>query len=131
MIVDASALLAVVFDEADADQFLEAMLDAPSRRMSVANWFEAAMAVDRRGDAIARSRFDAIVAAARISLEPVTIQHAQHARRAWQTFGKGTHPAKLNFGDCLAYGLAKATGETLLFKGTDFTQTDIAPALRV
>jgi ribonuclease VapC len=131
VIVDASALLAIVFREPEARAFLAVMTDAPQLRMTAANWFEAAMAVDRRGDAYARTRFDQIVGELGVAIEPLTLQHAQHARHAWQAFGKGVHPASLNFGDCLAYGFAKATGEPLLFKGTDFSQTDIEPALRV
>ncbi|HUI60251.1 MAG TPA: type II toxin-antitoxin system VapC family toxin [Steroidobacteraceae bacterium] len=131
MIVDSSALLAVLLGEQDARRFVEVMADAAPLRISVANWFEAAMAIDRRGDARARSRFDQIVGELGLVVEPVTLDHATWARRAWQMFGKGAHRAKLNFGDCLAYGCAKTAGEPLLFKGDDFSQTDIEPALKV
>jgi ribonuclease VapC len=130
VIVDSSALLAVLFREDDARRYVEAMTDAAPLRISVANWFEAAMAIDRRGDARARSRFDQIVGELGLVVEPVTLDHAAWARRAWQMFGKGAHEAKLNFGDCLAYGCAKTMGEPLLFKGNDFAQTDIEPALK-
>jgi len=130
VIVDSSALLAVLFVEQDARRFVEAMAEAVPLRMSVANWFEAAMAIDRRGDARARSRFDQIIDELGVVVEPVTMEHATWARHAWQTFGKGAHRAKLNFGDCLAYGYARTTGEPLLFKGKDFLQTDIESALK-
>jgi ribonuclease VapC len=130
MIVDSSALLSVLFGEDDWARFAGAIIDAERVRMSAASWFEAAMAVDRRGDPVAQGRFDQIVSEMNISVEPVTMEHAQIARRAWQIFGKGAHRARLNFGDCLTYGLAKSSGEPLLFKGNDFSQTDIEPALK-
>jgi ribonuclease VapC len=131
VIVDSSALLAVVFREDDAPQFAEAMARAEHLRISAASWFEAAMAVDRRGDAVARRRFDSFVEEFDIRVEAVTYEQAQHARHAWNAFGKGSlHKARLNFGDCLTYGFARATGEPLLFKGNDFAQTDIEPALK-
>ena len=88
------------------------------------------MVVDRKPDVRVRRYFDEIVSQLAIQVEPVTAEHAGAARQAWREFGRGRHPAKLNFGDCLAYGLAKVTGEPLLFKGNDFSQTDIEPALK-
>ncbi len=119
-----------MFNEPDSEVFAKAMAMSPSMRMSAANWFEAAMAVDRRLAPAARPRFDTIVQKLAIQIEPITAEHARLARQAWSDFGRGRHPAKLNFGDCLAYALAKATGEPLLFKGNDFSQTDIEPALK-
>jgi ribonuclease VapC len=130
MIVDSSALLAVALDEPDALRFVDAMTAAARPRMSAASWFEAVMVVDRRGDAVARSRFDALVAAVGLEVVPFTAAHAAHAREAWQNFGRGRHKARLNFGDCLAYGFAKGEREALLYKGRDFAQTDIEPALK-
>ena len=130
MIVDSSALLAVLFREDDADTFEEAMAKAERLKMSVASWFEAAMAADRHGDDVARSRFDTFIEELSVQVEPVTYEQARLARFAWNSFGKGAHKARLNFGDCLTYGFAKATGEPLLFKGGDFAQTDIEPALK-
>ncbi len=130
MIVDASALLALVLDEADARRFAEAMAGAPTLRMSAVNWFEAAMVVDRRGDPFARNRFDDFVNRFGIMVDPVDRSHAELARNAWEQFGRGRHKAKLNFGDCLAYGFAKGEGEPLLFKGNGFSETDIEPALK-
>ena len=130
MIVDASAILAVVLREADAGRFLDAMLSGERPRMSVANWFEATMVVDGRRDPVASSEFDDVMRLAEIGLEQVTLEQAAAARLAWRNFGRGQHPARLNFGDCFAYALAKCSGEPLLFKGDDFSQTDIEPALK-
>lgn len=130
MIIDASALLALLLREDDAPRYAEAMASAPRLRMSAVSWFEAAMAIDRRGDAVARSGFDRFVREFSIQIEAVTEEHALLARQAWRDFGKGKHAADLNFGDCLTYAFAKAEHEPLLFKGNDFAQTDIEPALR-
>jgi ribonuclease VapC len=130
VIVDSSALLAVVLKEADIDRYLDAMLLADRLRMSTANWFEASMVVESRGDAAARAFFDEFVRLAGIDLVPVSVAQAQAAREAWRVFGRGQHGAKLNFGDCFAYALARETREPLLFKGNDFARTDVAPALR-
>ncbi len=130
MIVDSSALLAIVFREPDRFRFVDAMLDAAPRRMSVANWLEATMVVDRRGGVLSISRFEDFLRDAEIELIPVSVPQAAIARRAWQTFGRGVHPARLNFGDCFAYALSKESREPLLFKGNDFAQTDVEPALK-
>ena len=130
MIVNSSALLAVVLHEPDLDRYLDAMLAADRRRMSAANWFEAAMVVESRGDPTGRARFDEFVRLADIELVPVSIGQAQAAREAWRMFGRGRHDARLNFGDCFAYALARTEGQPLLFKGGDFTLTDIEPALK-
>ncbi len=130
MIVDASALLAVVFDEPDGRRFAELIAGAPRARMPTATWFEAVLAVDTLGDEFASRRFDDVVRSLRIELIPFTAEHAEHAREARRTYGKRQHPARLNFGDCMVYGVAKAEREPLLFKGNDFSQTDIEPALK-
>lgn len=98
--------------------------------MLAANWFEVAMVVDSRANAQTRERFGRFVEGADIELVAFTPAHALMARAAWQTYGCGRHPARLNFGDCMAYALAKAEGAPLLFKGNDFAQTDIEPALK-
>ena len=124
MILDTSALLAVLFDEPDADYFERAVASATTCRMSVANHLEAAMVIESRmGDGGGR-QLDNFVEAAEIELVPVTPEQGQAARLAWRRYGKGNHPAALNFGDCFAYALAETTGEPLLFKGEDFTLTD-------
>ena len=97
-------------------------------RMSVANVLEASIVVESRGSEAAAHDLDALLERAEIELVPVTVEHIEAARRAWRRYGKGNHPAALNFGDCFAYALARTTGEPLLFKGGDFSQTDIDPA---
>ena len=130
MILDSSAILAIVLCEPDRLRYMDAMLDNTPRRMSVANWLEATMVIDRRGSAVSISRFEDFLRDAEIELMPVSATQAATARRAWRTFGRGVHPAELNYGDCFAYALAKETREPLLFKGTDFAQTDVEPALK-
>ena len=98
--------------------------------MSVSNWFETTMVIDRRGNALAANWLDEFMMNAHIELMPVSVSQAIIARHAWRVFGRGNHPAKLNYGDCFAYALAKETREPLLFKGTDFAQTDVEPALK-
>ena len=128
MIVDSSAVLAILFSEPDARRHAAAIMAASPCRMSVANVLEASIVVERRGGDSAAHEFDALLERAEVELVPVTAEHLEAARRAWRRFGKGNHPAALNFGDCFAYALAKAMGEALLFKGQDFTQTDIEAA---
>lgn len=131
MIVDSSALLAVVFNEADEERFLNAMIDAPVLKMSAANWVEAAIVVDQHKDrAIAAVRFDEVTEELRIQLVPVTAEIAYRARSAHAHFGLGSHAARLNYGDCFSYALAKILREPLLFKGSGFAQTDVEPALK-
>ena len=128
MIVDSSAVLAILFDEPDARRHAAAIMAASPCRMSVANVLEAAIAAERRGGDTAAQEFDTLVATAEIEFVPVTVEHLQAARRAWRRFGKGNHPAALNFGDCFAYALARTTDEPLLFKSEDFARTDIEAA---
>ncbi len=128
MIVDTSAVLAILFDEPDADRYARAIAAAPRCRMSVAGFLEVAIVLESRAGSEAAHELDRFLERAAIELAPVTADHAQAARRAWRRFGKGNHPAGLNFGDCLAYALAEATGEPLLFKGGDFARTDVEAA---
>ena len=127
MIVDTSALLAVLYQEADAEWFVSALVAAPTRRMSAANCLEVAISIDAHGDAEASRQLDHFIRQAGIEIAVVTPEQAQIARQAYQDFGKGRHKAGLNFGDCFAYALARETGEPLLFKGNDFAHTDIVP----
>ena len=129
MIVDTSAILAILFGEPDAQRYAAALQTAPFCRMSVANALEATIVAERRGGAPAGDDLERFLEKFGIEPVPVTVEQLAAARRAWRRFGKGNHPAALNFGDCFAYALAEATGESLLFKGADFAQTDIAPAL--
>ena len=130
MIIDSSAVLAICLQEPDGRRYLRAVMDADPRRMSVSNWLEASMVVDRRGNGIAANWLEDFVRSAGIELMPVSIAQATIARRAWQLFGRGAHPARLNYGDCFAYALAKETSEPLLFKGEDFARTDVERALK-
>ena len=125
MVVDTSALLAVLFDEPEAEDFARAIARAEVSRMSAANLLEAGIVADCQTDARTGRQLDVLVADLRLRIEPVTEQQVGIARQAYLDFGRGNHPAKLNFGDCFAYALANATGEPLLFKGDDFEQTDI------
>lgn len=129
MIVDSSALLAILFREPDAARFEQVIATSPECRMSVANALEASIVVEGRGGVAAGDELDAFFETSGIELAPVTAEHFVAARRAWRRFGKGNHPAGLNFGDCFAYALAEASDEPLLFKGDDFERTDILSAL--
>lgn len=128
MVVDSSVLVAILFDEPEAKGFVQAIAEADRRLMSAASLLEAAIVVDNQICPAAGRQLDAFVEDAQIEIEPVTERQVKIARQAYLDFGKGNHPAKLNFGDCFAYALAKATGEPLLFKGDDFAQTDIGAA---
>jgi len=128
MIIDASALIAILRDEPDAASYARAIEQASERRLSAVNFVEAAVVIDANRDPIASRRFDELLTEAQILIEPVTEIQARIARDAYRDFGKGSgHRANLNFGDCFAYALATATGEPLLFKGDDFRRTDITP----
>ena len=130
MILDTSAVIAILRNEPDAAQFASAIEGATQRRMSAVNYVEAAAVIDGSRDPIASRRFDELVREAGVSVEAVTVRQAQIARGAYHDFGKGSgHPARLNFGDCFAYALAKDSSEPLLFKGNDFPHTDIESAL--
>jgi ribonuclease VapC len=130
MIIDTSALLAILRDEPEARAYAAAIVDAPVRRLSAANFLETALVIDASRDPIASRRLDDLLHVAGIVIEPVTAEQARLGRAAYRDFGKGSrHPAQLDFGDCFAYALAKVTGEPLLFKGNDFAQTDVTPAL--
>jgi ribonuclease VapC len=130
VIVDSSALLAVILNEDDEPRFLAAMIDAQALAMSAANWVETAIVVDLRSNPEVTIRFGDLIEALRLEVLPVTVDDAQRARTAYNDYGRGRHPARLNFGDCFAYALAKRQRKPLLFKGNDFAQTDIQPALK-
>lgn len=130
MILDLSALVAIVLEEPDFKDFLDAISLDPAPVTSAGSWLETAMVVDRRADAEAVRRLADIVARLGIRIAPFTSEHAVEGRIAWSRFGKGSgHPAQLNFGDCIAYKAAKSNGLPLLFKGNDFPRTDIAAAV--
>lgn len=130
MIVDTSAVIAILRAEPDADRFARALaVPGIELRISAASYLETAIVIDMAHDPIASRRVDELIARAGILIEPVTERQARIAREAYRDFGKGTgHKAQLNFGDCLAYALASDRGEPLLFKGSDFSETDVAVA---
>ncbi len=125
MIVDTSAILAILFGESDAKRYEDAIAAAWPCRMSVVALLEATMVVESRGGMTAGHELDVLLEKAAIELVPVTVEQTNAARLAWRRFGKGNHPAALNFGDCFAYVLADTMGESLLFKGNDFARTDV------
>jgi ribonuclease VapC len=130
MIIDTSAIIAILRDEPEAASYARAIVDATDRRVSAVNFVESAVVIDASRDPIATRQFDEFVREANISIESVNETQAQIARNAYRDFGRGSgHPAKLSFGDCFAYALAKEFGEPLLFKGDDFIHTDIVSAL--
>lgn len=130
MILDTSAVIAILRDEPEAPSLAQAIEDASIRRMSAVNYVEAAAVIDSGRDPVSSRRFDALLREARVALEVVTTRQAQIARAAYRDFGKGSgHPARLNFGDCFAYALAKELAEPLLFKGEDFSRTDVEAAV--
>lgn len=129
MIVDSSAILAILFAEPDAAVFAKAMSEADACKISAATFVEVAVVVEAQTQDRGSRQLDAFLRRAGFVIEPVTEEQAHLARQAYSDFGKGHHPACLNFGDCFSYALAKASGEALLFKGGDFSKTDIVSAL--
>lgn len=129
MILDTSAVIAILRDEPEAESFAKVIASAPIRRISAVNYVEAAVVIDASRDPVASRRFDDFWRVAKIIVEPVTDVQAQVAREAYRDFGKGSgHAAALNFGDIFAYALARTTGEPILFKGDDFGRTDLSLA---
>jgi ribonuclease VapC len=128
MIVDTSAILAVLLDEPERQDFVEKMARAPTVQLSAGTWIELA-AVQVRGNREVRAAMTALMAEFRISIAPVTTAQGMMGHEAYHRYGIGSgHPARLNYGDCFAYALAKETGEALLFKGDDFVHTDVLAA---
>ena len=128
MIVDTSAVVAILLAESDAARYERAISMAWPRRMSVVALLETTMVIEGRSGPDAGDDLDLFLREADIELEPVTLEQVEAARRAWRRFGKGHHPAALNFGDCFAYALASTKREPLLFKGSDFARTDVEAA---
>ena len=125
MILDTSALVAILYGEPEARDFVERIHAADVCRISVANHVELAMAVESQLGPDGTRQAEAFLRRAGVVVEPVTLEQGDLARQAFLDFGKGRHKAGLNFGDCFAYALTRATGEALLFKGDDFALTDI------
>jgi len=130
MIIDSSAVIAILRNEPGAKMFTDAVEQAPICRISAATFVEAAAVADGTRNPVLSRRFDDLLRDAQILIEAVTETQARIAREAYRDYGRGSgHPAKLNFGDCFSYALARETGEPLLFKGADFSHTDIAAAV--
>jgi ribonuclease VapC len=126
MMIDSSAILAIVFQEPGAERIAAVIASSPVRRMSTVNWLETLMVVEGRYGA--ESADDALLILRELAIEPVPFDYEQmtEARSAWQRFGKGRHPAALNLGDCCAYAAAVTHAEPLLYKGDDFSKTGLA-----
>jgi len=127
MVIDSSALLAILNDEPERRTFNEAIESAESRAMSAATLVEVSIVVESRFGAEGLRDLDLFIERAGIEVVPVDREQAYVARRAFSRFGKGRHPAGLNYGDCFSYALAVTRGESLLYKGEDFGQTDVVP----
>lgn len=125
MVIDTSALVAILLQEPEARSFAEAIQGDSRRLLGAANLFETAIVIEVRRGEHGVAALDLLVHTAGIEVVPLTKDHVAFARHAWRQFGKGRHPAALNFGDCLAYALARATGEPLLCQGADFARTDV------
>jgi ribonuclease VapC len=128
MILDSSAVIAILRAEPEAPTMAMTMDRAEACRISAVSYVEAAVVIDSGRDPIASRRFDDFFREAEIAIESVSPRQAEIARQAYRDFGKGRHRAGLNLGDCFAYALAKETGDALLFKGDDFCHTDIEAA---
>jgi ribonuclease VapC len=125
MVIDTSALLAIFLAEPERQQFLQQITQAEKPFISAVNAFETGIVLEaRRGEAAGRE-FDLFLGRANLEIVPADAEQVEIARAAWRRYGKGRHPAALNFGDCFAYALAKTLGEPLLAKGLDFARTDI------
>lgn len=129
MVIDTSALIAWLEGEAQADRIEQKLLGADRLAISAATVVECGIVIEaRRGDAGGRD-LDLLLHRLAVEIVPVDERQAELARSAWRRFGKGRHPAALNFGDCFSYALAQSTGEDLLFIGDDFARTDVSAVL--
>jgi ribonuclease VapC len=125
MVIDTSAVLAILQDEPERRKFSEALEDADIRSMSAASFVETSMIIESRYGSDGMRDLDLLIDKAVIALEAVDVEQAHLARQAFRLYGKGRHSAGLNFGDCFSYALARFRAEPLLFKGKDFSRTDI------
>jgi len=130
LILDTSAIAAILFGERERDLLIDAIEADPVRLISSVNALESAMVIEARKGEPGGRELDLMLHKAKISVVPFTAEHTEEARIAWRSYGKGNHPAGLNFCDCCAYALSKLSGNKLLFKGNDFSQTDVAPVIR-
>ena len=129
MVIDTSAIVAILMKEPETVHLLTAIAEDDTRLMSAVTVAEAGIVLERRRGFEAGRDLDSVLQEAEIEIVPVDLEQANGARRAYRRFGRGNHPAGLNFGDCFAYALAEAHGEPLLFKGDDFSRTPIAAVL--
>ena len=130
MIIDSSAIIAILTDEPEALQFSEALVASPIRRLSAGTWIELSVVITRRFTPELFAQLDALMSAYGIAIAPITTEQARIGRDAYRRYGRGNDPlARLNFGVCFPYALAKELGEPLLFKGDDFIHTDVTPAI--
>jgi ribonuclease VapC len=131
MIVDASAIMAILLDEPGFESYAAAIANKRPAYVSAASYLEIGIVIDGKRQPVLSRRVDDLLASSRITIQPVTERQARIAREAYRDYGRGSgHPAGLNFGDCFAYALARDLGEPLLYKGTDFSHTDIRSALK-
>lgn len=128
MVIDTSAILAILLGETEADTFAELIAVDPRRLTSAMSTLEAAIVLQTRKGPSGVMELDLMIHAAGLSVVSLDAEQVRLARKAYETFGKGRHPAALNLGDCCSYALAKASGEPILFKGNDFAQTDLLSA---
>ncbi len=126
MVVDSSALVAILLGEPEGEDLAAAILGDPVRLMSAANLLEATLVVESRFGEAGGRELDLLVHRLGLDIAYVDVEQVDEGRRAWRRFGKGNHPAGLNFGDLFAYGLASTSGEPLLYKGEDFAATDVS-----
>jgi ribonuclease VapC len=125
VVIDSSALLAILLEEPEGERFFQAVKNAAIRLISVVTALEAAMVMEGRYGEEAGDDVDMFLYDFEVQIVPLEPHHYEIARVAWRKYGKGRHPAALNLGDCCAYALSKATGEPLLYKGDDFGKTDV------
>lgn len=128
MVIDSSALIALLQSESDSDRILEALEKHSERHVSAATVLETLIVLTARFGEAADRELDVLLHAAGVDIVSVTAEQTERARAAWKQYGKGRHAAALNFGDCFSYALAQSLGQPLLFTGGDFSQTDITPA---
>lgn len=127
MVIDTSAVVAILRQESEAESLLSRLTAAGSRRISAATLLETAIVLEGKAGERGGEQLDLFLARAQIEVTPVTAEQVRVARKAWRRYGKGSgHAARLNFGDCFSYELAQSLGEELLYKGTDFAHTDVA-----
>jgi ribonuclease VapC len=132
MIVDTSALIAILLGEAETVEFAKSMDSAKSLSISAGTYLELSIVIDKRKNPVLSNQIEEIIERYDIYIEPVTAEQARIARQAYRDFGKGSgHPAQLNFGDCFSYALARVKREPLLYKGNDFVHTDVRAAVKL